>query len=196
MREDITGLVLAGGRGSRMGGVDKGLQLYRGQPLVQHALARLAPQVGPMCLNANRYPEVYRQFGLPLLADGVAEYPGPLAGFLAGLTHCQTPWLLTVPCDTPDFPLDLARRLGDALLACNADIALAATLQQGRPQPQPVFCLMRSSLRASLVDFIASGQGKIDSWTAQHARVQVLFDDAQAFFNINTLAELQGPPAP
>ena len=126
--EDITGLVLAGGRGSRMGGVDKGLQNFRGLPLALHTLMRLQMQVGVSLINANRNLAAYESFGAPVWPDANNDYAGPLAGFLTGLEHCETPWLLTVPCDTPLFPLDLAQRLAAAADAEGADIAMAAIL--------------------------------------------------------------------
>jgi molybdenum cofactor guanylyltransferase len=190
-RDDITGLILAGGRGSRMGGVDKGLQNHQGMPLAMHALLRLQMQVGHVMINANRNLGAYESMGAPVWPDALPDYPGPLAGFLAGLEHCETPYLVTVPCDTPGFPLDLVERLAAALEANGADIAMASTIENGQPQVQPVFCLMKATLMESLVQFTQSGQRKIDRWTAQHRCVEVPFDDAQAFFNANTLAELQ-----
>ena len=190
-REQITGLILAGGRGSRMGGVDKGLQNHQGVPLAMHALLRLAPQVGEVMINANRNLSAYESMGVPVWPDAIPDYAGPLAGFLAGLERCETPYLLTVPCDSPQFPIDLAARLGLALAEQNADIAMAATLEDGRLQVQPVFCLMKSELMESLVRFTQEGQRKIDKWTALHRCVEVPFDDVQAFANANTLAELR-----
>jgi molybdenum cofactor guanylyltransferase len=190
-RNDITGLVLAGGRGSRMGGVDKGLQNHRGLPLALHALLRLQPQVGHAMINANRNLAAYDSMGVPVWPDPLADYPGPLAGLLAGLEHCQTPYLVTVPCDTPDFPLDLVERLAAALNAHDAEIAMAATVENGARQVQPVFCLLRSTLLESLVAYLHAGERKIDRWTARHRCAEVLFDDAAAFFNANTMAELQ-----
>lgn len=189
--QDITGLILAGGRGSRMGGVDKGLQNHHGIPLAKHALLRLQRQVGSVMVNANRNLGDYESMGVPVWPDALPDYPGPLAGFLAGLEHCKTPYLVTVPCDTPGFPLDLVERLAAALESQQADIAMAATIENGERQVQPVFCLMKASLKPSLVQFTQSGQRKIDRWTAQHRCVEVLFDDANAFFNANTLEELQ-----
>jgi molybdopterin-guanine dinucleotide biosynthesis protein A len=190
-RADITGLVLAGGRGSRMGGVDKGLQPHAGMPLAQHALQRLAPQVGPLLINANRNLNAYAAMGAPVCADVPPDYAGPLAGFMAGLLNCETPYLVTVPCDSPLFPVDLVERLAQALIEADADIAMAATLEDGVPQVQPVFCLLKANLRSSLATFTQSGQRKIDRWTSLHRCVEVRFDDAHAFFNANTLDELQ-----
>lgn len=196
---EITGLVLAGGRGTRMGGLDKGLQPFRGLPLARHALQRLAPQVGPCLVNANRHLERYADFGVPVWPDSLDGYAGPLAGFLTGLSHCDTPWLLTVPCDTPLFPRDLAQRLAQAAAATDAEIVLAAGPEadaQGRRllRAQPVFCLLRTSLRDSLQRFTQAGGRKIDAWTAQHRCRTVAFDqpgdDPLAFANANTLDEL------
>jgi len=189
--QHITGLVLAGGRGSRMGGVDKGLQQHSGVPLALHALRRLAPQVGTAMINANRNLEAYAAFGVPVWPDAVPDYAGPLAGFLAGLAHCDTPYLVTVPCDSPLFPDDLVQRLATALIEVDAEIAMAATHEAGALQVQPVFCLMKTALRASLLRFTRSGQRKIDKWTALHRCIEVPFDDAQAFANANTVDELK-----
>jgi molybdenum cofactor guanylyltransferase len=190
-REQITGLILAGGRGSRMGGVDKGLQNHKGVPLAMYALLRLAPQVGELMINANRNLGAYESMGVPVWPDALPDYAGPLAGFLAGLERCETPYLVTVPCDSPLFPEDLVARLAQALEVQNADIAMAATVEDGRLQVQPVFCLMKTELMESLVRFTQEGQRKIDKWTAQHRVVEVPFDDPRAFANANTLAELQ-----
>jgi molybdenum cofactor guanylyltransferase len=190
-RQDITGLVLCGGRGTRMGGVDKGLQNHHGVPLALHAMLRLQPQVGQVMINANRNLAAYESFGVSVWPDPMADFPGPLAGWLAGLEHCETPYMLTVPCDSPNFPVDLVPRLSAALLQANADIAMATTLEDGREQVQPVFCLLKTELIESLVAYLHSGERKIDRWTAQHACVTVRFEDAKAFANANTLDELR-----
>lgn len=187
---DITGLILCGGRGSRMGGADKGLQNYHGMPLAMHALMRLSPQVSEVMINANRNLAAYESMGVAVWPDPVADYPGPLAGWLAGLEHCQTPYMLTVPCDTPGFPADLAARLAQALTREGAEIAMAATMENGHLQLQPVFCLLDTMLLESLMAFLNSGERKIDRWTARHRCATVVFDEASAFFNVNTLAEL------
>ncbi len=193
----VTGLVLAGGRGSRMGGVDKGLQLHRGRPLAWHAIERLRPQVGALIVNANRHVDQYAQFGAPTVADAQADFAGPLAGMLAGLSLCRTPYLVTVPCDTPLFPADLVRRLADALDAPGAQIAMAATRDaQGALQRQPVFCLMAASLRDDLAAELARGERKIDRWAARHGLMEVAFDDEQAFFNVNTRDDLDALDRP
>ena len=194
-KDDITGLILAGGRGSRMGGVDKGLQNFRGMPMALHTLMRLAPQVGEVMINANRNLAAYESFGVPVWPDALADYPGPLAGFLTGLERCETGWLLTVPCDSPLFPADLATRLAAAAEAEGAEIAMAAGREEdGQVRTQPVFCLLRHDLLESLVRFTHEGGRKIDAWTGQHRTAIVPFDqpgdDPRAFANANTLAQL------
>ena len=197
--QDITGLVLAGGRGSRMGGGDKGLQNFHGTPLAMHAVLRLGMQVGEVMVNANRNLAAYESFGTPVWPDADSDYAGPLSGFVTGLERCETPYLLTVPCDTPLFPLDLAGRLADAMAEEGAEIAVVSAPEpddQGHAvlRPQPVFCLLHTSLLESLTRFTQQGGRKIDAWTAQHRTVHVRFDqpgDApDAFANANTLAEL------
>jgi molybdopterin-guanine dinucleotide biosynthesis protein A len=196
---EITGLVLAGGRGSRMGGVDKGLQKFKDTPLALQALMRLQIQqgdlIGELMLNANRNLGAYEAFGVPVWPDTLSDYAGPLAGFLTGLERAETPYLLTVPCDTPLFPLDLAQRLAAAFDDPATQIAMASAPEDGsEPRAQPVFSLMRVELLESLVAFTQAGGRKIDRWTEQHQTVLVPFDqpgdDARAFANTNTLAEL------
>ncbi len=188
---DITGLILAGGRGSRMGGIDKGLQMHAGIPLAMHALLRLSPQVGAVMVNANRNLGAYESMGAPVWPDALPDYPGPLAGFLAGLEHCETPYLVTVPCDSPRFPVDLVERLGAAFDSEGIELTMAATREDGELRLQPVFCLMRASVMESLVRFTSSGRRKIDAWTATLRTATVEFDDCRAFVNANTTAELQ-----
>lgn len=195
-KNDITGVILAGGRGSRMGGVDKGLQNFRGMPMALCTLMRLAPQVGEVMINANRNLGAYESFGVPVWPDAIGDYAGPLTGFLAGLEQCETPYLVTVPCDTPLFPEDLVARLAQALEHESADIAMAAAREEdGQLRTQPVFSLLRRDLMESLVAFTAGGGRKIDAWTGQHRTVVVPFDregdDPAAFFNANTLPELR-----
>jgi molybdopterin-guanine dinucleotide biosynthesis protein A len=194
-REDITGLILAGGRGSRMGGVDKGLQNFNGMPLALATLMRLQPQVGHVLINANRNLGAYESFGVPVWPDVLPDFPGPLAGFLTGLERCETSWLATVPCDTPLFPLDLVERLAQAADEQEAEIAMAAAREEdGQLRTQPVFCLLRVELLESLVKFTQAGQRKIDKWTGEHKTAIVTFDrpgdPPRGFFNANTLAEL------
>lgn len=198
---EITALVLAGGRGSRMGGVDKGLQNFHGTPLALHTLLRLRMQegglIGGLMLSANRNLAAYRAFGAPVWPDTLTDFAGPLAGAQTGLARCDTPYLLTVPCDSPLFPLDLARRLAGAFDDDDStDIAMAAARENGDPlRAQPVFSLMRVALLQSLVAFTQGGGRKVERWTAQHRTVLVPFDqpgdDPRAFCNTNTLAELR-----
>lgn len=191
-RSDITGLILAGGRGSRMGGADKGLQIHLGQALAMHAVLRLGPQVGRLMISANRNLETYAAMGVPVWPDALPDYAGPLAGFLTGLGHCETGFLATVPCDSPAFPLDLVARLAEGLAEAGAEIAVAATRAgDGSLQAQPVFSLMRTSLMDSLLDYTQSGQRKIAAWTARQRCALIEFDDESAFFNANTVADLQ-----
>ena len=201
---DISAIILAGGRGSRMGGVDKGLQGFNGTPLALHTLMRLQMQQGgplaQVMVNANRNLSAYEAFGMPVWPDVLADYAGPLAGFLTGLERCETPYLMTAPCDTPLFPLDLVERLAQAMAAEDADIAMVSAPEiDGQDNPvmraQPVFCLLRAELLESLVEFTHQGGRKIDGWTAKHNTVLVPFnqasDDRRAFFNANTIVELQ-----
>jgi molybdopterin-guanine dinucleotide biosynthesis protein A len=182
-----TGVVLAGGQGSRMGGVDKGLQPFRGKPMVAHAIERLAPQVGELLINANRNPEAYAQFGYRVIADEIEGFAGPLAGFERGLAHASGDFVVTVPCDSPFLPADLVARLAEALERTSADLAVAKTGEQAHP----VFSLMRRGVHASLVQFLSSGQRKIDKWYGGLQVIEVAFDDeAEAFLNINTREEL------
>jgi molybdenum cofactor guanylyltransferase len=194
--DDITGLVLAGGRGTRMGGIDKGLQPFQGMPLVQHALQRLAPQVGRLMINANRSIDAYRALGVPVWSDEVSDFAGPLAGMLAGLTHCETPFLLTVPCDSPFFPVDLATRLGAGLLDAGAAIATAYTPDGPDLFPQPVFCLMKATLQTSLREFIHRGEHKTGLWARELRGARVVFEKVDAFANFNTLPELEQAQRP
>jgi molybdopterin molybdotransferase len=191
-RNAISGLILAGGRGARMGHVDKGLQPFRGKTMAAEVLARLAPQVGSLAINANRNREAYAALGVPVWADETPDFAGPLAGLEAGLRHCATPFLLAVPCDSPFLPGDLAARLAAALEAQGADVAYAATREPGmRAQPHPVFCLVRASRLPELSRYLAEGGRRVDGWYKDLASVEVLFEDADAFRNINTLDELR-----
>jgi molybdopterin-guanine dinucleotide biosynthesis protein A len=181
----VSGIVLAGGLGRRMGGVDKGLKELRGRPMVQWVLERLAPQVDDIVINANQNLERYRAFGHRVVADEVGGFAGPLAGLHAGLKAVQHPLAVTAPCDSPFLPADLVGRLQDALGA--NDLAVAKTGSQAHP----VFALVRRDCRESLEAFLAQGGRKIDAWYAALKVVEVSFDDeADAFRNINTPEEL------
>ena len=189
--DSITGLILAGGRGSRMGHVDKGLQLFRGAAMALHVLRRLAPQVGPLAINANQNLDAYAAFGAPVWPDDLEGFEGPLAGLETGMRRCTTEFLATAPCDSPFVPTDLVARLHAALLAGDADLALAETEEAGRIQPQPVFALVKTSALPQLSRYLAAGGRRMDGWYDSIKVVRVRFDDASAFRNINTLRELQ-----
>ena len=183
--DGVTGLVLAGGQGRRMGTVDKGLQLLHGKPMVAAVLARLAPQVGEILINANQNLKAYESFGYRVVPDAIGGFAGPLAGLHAGLGAASHPLVLTAPCDSPFLPLDLFSRLKGAIK--DNDLAVAKT----GDQPHPVFALVRSTVRQNLEDFLSRGGRKIDAWYASLKVIEVPFDDeADAFRNINTRAEL------
>jgi molybdenum cofactor guanylyltransferase len=193
----VTGLILAGGRGSRMGDVDKGLQAFGGKPMIEHVLDRFAPQVDTVIINANRNLAIYQTYGYPVVPDAIDGFAGPLAGLHIGMTSAHTPLIATAPCDSPFLPLDLIARLHQALVSQNADLAVAKTAEQAHP----VFCLTKTALEPHLRNFLESGQRKIDKWYASLHVIDVLFDDKpDAFANINTSAELlalaqAAPPA-
>ena len=181
----VSGIVLAGGLGRRMGGVDKGLQPLRGKAMVEHVLARLAPQVDEIVINANQNAAAYRKFGYRVVADEIPGFAGPLAGLHAGMKAAQHPLVVTVPCDSPFLPADLVSRLKDKL--GSADLAVAKT----GDQPHPVFSLMRTGLLQNLEAFLVQGGRKIDAWYGSLKFIEVPFDDeADAFRNINTREEL------
>jgi molybdopterin-guanine dinucleotide biosynthesis protein A len=188
---DITGLVLAGGQGSRMGGSDKGLVLFNDKPMILHAIERLQPQVGSLIINANRNADIYDGFGYPVVADAAnpqnEQFAGPLAGLLAGLRASQTDWLLTVPCDSPNFPLDLAARFIEASKQAGcSDLLVART----PVQTHPVFMLVHKELTHQLAAFLASGERKMGFWQKQSSATFVDFPEEAAFANLNTPDEL------
>jgi molybdopterin-guanine dinucleotide biosynthesis protein A len=207
--KSICAMVLAGGQGMRMGGIDKGLQHFHGESLAAHAVHRLKAQtLGPpglIAINANRNLQDYAKWGYPVWPDLQTDFAGPLAGFQTALQHCQEcpeqcDFLLVVPCDSPLFPLDLLERLAWGLAQANTDIAVATIPEVNRHgllamRAQPVFCLMRTTLKNSLNEFMAAGGRKINAWTDMHHTAEVPFDtehDApNAFFNANTLEQLQ-----
>jgi len=183
----ITALILAGGRGSRMGSVDKGLQLFNGKPMVAQVLERLAPQVNEVIINANRSLDAYTAFGYRVIPDVIDGFVGPLAGLQVGLLHATHPLVVTAPCDSPFLPLDLVARLLAALQNNQADLAVAKTFEQ----VHPVFCLVKRDLEPHLRSFLETGQRKIDKWYETLNVVEVSFDNVEsAFMNINTREEL------
>ena len=184
--ESVSGIVLAGGQGRRMGGVDKGLQPLRGRPMIEWVLERLSPQVAEIVINANQNLETYERLGHRVVPDEIGGFAGPLAGLHAGLKAAAHPRVVTVPCDSPFLPADLVSRLSSSLK--DNDLAVAKT----GDQPHPVFSLMKRTVRESLEAFLAQGGRKIDAWYAALKVVEVQFDDeADAFRNINTLDELR-----
>jgi molybdenum cofactor guanylyltransferase len=184
----VTGVVLAGGQGRRMGSIDKGLVLLQGRPMVQHVLERLRPQVDEILINANQHRADYEAFGHAVFPDAIAGFAGPLAGLQVGLAQAKRPLVATVPCDSPFLPADLVSRLAGALEARGADLAVARTFEQ----PHPVFALVRRTVLPHLTRFLEEGGRKIDAWYATLSTVEVRFDDeADAFRNINTPDELQ-----
>jgi molybdopterin-guanine dinucleotide biosynthesis protein A len=186
-RDQITGLILAGGRGSRLGGQDKGLLTLDGQPMTARVLEILAPQVRRVVINANRNIDAYAAFGCEVVPDMAGGYPGPLAGMAAGLAVVATPWMLSVPCDSPLLPTDLAARLYRASLAQGAEIAIP----HDGDRAHPVFALLRLDLRTSLEAFMAGDERKILRWMGRHRLIEVDFSDCPAaFVNVNTADEL------
>jgi len=181
----VTGIVLAGGQGRRMGGVDKGLQLLHGLPMIAAVIARLSPQVDELLINANQNLQAYAAFGHRVVPDTVGGFAGPLAGLHAGLSEASHELVLTVPCDSPFLPFDLFTRLKNKI--GENDLAVAKT----GTQPHPVFALVRATVRKNLEDFLSGGGRKIDAWYASLRVIEVSFDDeADAFRNINTREEL------
>jgi molybdopterin-guanine dinucleotide biosynthesis protein A len=186
-RESVTGLVLAGGLGRRMGGEDKGLVPIAGRPMVEHVLAALRPQVGTVLINANRNAERYALYGHPVFADSLDGYLGPLAGVLSGLQRLATEFVVTAPCDAPLVAPDLVSRLYAACAADDADLAVASDGQR----PQPVFLLLRARVRPSLEAYLAGGGRKIDTWFAQVRVATAVFDEPDTFVNVNDPDERQ-----
>lgn len=189
----VCGLVLAGGAGRRMGGVDKGLQPFDGEPLAQRAARRLAHQVDRLWISANRHLDVYAGWGWPVLTDA-PEHPdrGPLAGLLAGLSACPTAWLACVPCDVPHFPLDLVARLAAAAPGHQVVYATAPdpAHPEGRARRHPTCCLLHVDLRAPLARHLHAGGRRLDAWMGSVPHAEVAFGDPAAFANLNTLTDL------
>jgi molybdopterin-guanine dinucleotide biosynthesis protein A len=183
----VAGVILAGGLGRRMGGVDKGLRPLRGKPMVQWVLERFAPQVDEVLINANQHVQEYSALGCPVVGDRFAGFAGPLAGLHAALSATSAPLLAAVPCDSPFLPADLVARLKEALLQHGADLAAARALTQAHP----VFCVCRNTVLPGLTAFLAGGGRKIDQWHGTLSMVEVAFDEqVEAFSNINTPQEL------
>ena len=188
---DITGLVLAGGRGTRMGSIDKGLVPFRGRTMVQHVIQRLQPQVQQLLISANQNVEIYAAFGVPVWPDAMPDFAGPLSGLQTGLRHCRTPYLVTAPCDSPFLPSDLVERLSNALLAADNDLSIAVTGTGKNRQPHPVFCLVKTSVLPHLTQYLTGGGRGFERWYTSLRVAEVHFADETAFRNINTLGDLQ-----
>lgn len=183
----ITGLILAGGLARRMGGGDKGLRQFRGKPMINQVIERLAPQVDTLIINANQNHEIYKVLGYPVIADAVAGFAGPLAGLHAGLCICTTPLLVSAPCDAPLLPADLVARLHAGLIEAEAQLAVA----QCAGRTEPVFALCRREVLDSLTRFLDGGGHKVETWHATLKVIAVPFPDQAAFANINTPEELE-----
>ena len=190
--KDITGLILAGGRAQRMGGIDKGLIPFHGKPLIESAIARLKPQVQTIVINANRNITKYASYGYPVIMDETPDFSGPLAGFSVGLKACKTPYLLTSPCDSPLLPNNLAELLLAEMERGDFQLVYASSKEaDGKVWAQPVFCLMRANLQDSLENFLLKGDLKIDRWFKELKSGTVVFEDPQVFANVNTPEELK-----
>ncbi len=187
----ISGLLLAGGRGTRMGRADKGLQAFGATTMAAQVLARLAPQVATVAISANRNLDAYAAYGVPVWPDDTPGFAGPLAGLQAGLRRCATPYLLAAPCDSPFLPADLAARLLAGLEAEDADLAVAVTVEDGQRRMHPVFCLLKAGLEPALAAYLEGGGRRMEEWFRRHRLAEVVFDDAHAFCNINTEDELR-----
>ena len=183
----ISSIILSGGRATRMGGIDKGLVLLQQKPLIQLVIECLAPQVDEILINANREITQYQAFNYPVFQDVHADFIGPLAGFSLGLQHAMHDYLLTVPCDSPLMPHDLAQRLLNALITQQADIVVASS----DGNAHPVFCLCKKSVLPSLTEYLASGERRVSSWQKSLAYTEVDFSDCRdAFVNLNTFEDL------
>ena len=187
-RNEITGLILAGGRAARMGGVDKGLVDFKGKPLIAHVIERLQPQVGDLMISANRNLERYRALGLPIVLDetsGLEPFPGPLAGWLAGLRACKTNWMVCVPCDAPFLAADLVHHLADTLSNSRAAVAYLGQFME------PMFCLLHVDLAEDLAQAVTHGERKAEAWLRGMGAAQAEFLHAEPFANLNSMEDVQ-----
>jgi len=183
----VSAIILSGGRATRMGGEDKGLLLLQNKPLIQHVIERLKPQSDEILINANRKITQYQMLGYPVLQDENADFIGPLAGFCLGLQNAKHEYVLTVPCDSPLLPLNLAERLLRDMFEVHADISVASI----EGDIYPVFCLCKKSVLPSLIDYLASGERKVSTWQKFQKYVEVDFsDNPDAFINLNTFEDL------
>ncbi|WP_034918286.1 molybdenum cofactor guanylyltransferase MobA [Erwinia sp. 9145] len=181
----VSGVILAGGKGSRMGGKDKGLILYQGKPLYQHVVTRLTPQVARIYISANRNLTRYQQSGLPVLMDKLPDFPGPLAGMLTAMQSINAEWLFFSPCDTPALPANVVSRLWEEKRNSRAVWACA----EGRDHP--AIALMHASLADDLANYLACGERRVMVFLRQAGGHSVPFDRcAEAFANINLPEDL------
>lgn len=183
--ETVTGVLLAGGRGQRMGGADKGLIEVAGRPLAARVLDVLAAQSSRTLISANRNLSAYRAFGATVVTDGLDGYQGPLAGIASAMRASATPWLLTSPCDTPLIPADLRRRLAEGLRGEDATLAVCADPEH----LHPLHALLPVSLAADLEDYLAAGGRSVRGWIARH-RIATVALAADHFVNANTRPDL------
>lgn len=181
-RPDTTAVILAGGQGRRLGGLDKGLVELAGRLMVSRIIERLAPQTEQLMINANRHLKRYRSLGYPVIEDLINESAGPLAGFHTALSNATTPLVVVVPCDTPSLPHELVPALWSTMQSENAHIVYARDAQRAHP----AVALLRVDLARDLGEWLDGGGRKIDQWYARHQSAACLFGDPRAFININT----------
>jgi len=187
-KDDITGVILAGGQARRMEGQDKGLVLLNNIPMIEYVIDIIKSQVGPLLINANRNHDTYKQYGFHIVSDELSGYCGPLAGMASSLNNINTPYMITAPCDSPFIPNDLVQRLVNSLESEDADISVA----HNGERMQPVFCLMKKELLSSMTNFLNQGERKIDKWFKQHSLAIADFSDIpETFDNLNTLEDIQ-----
>jgi len=186
-KDEITGVILAGGKARRMGGADKGLILLNGKPLIEHVIGAFKPQVSRLLINANRNHEKYDKYGLDIIKDEMGSYYGPLAGMASALHKTNTPYLITVPCDTPFISNNLALTLTTTILKEEAEISVA----HNGERLQPVFCMMRKTMMPSINDYLQKGGRKIDEWFEQHSlAIADLSGNPECFENVNTKEDI------
>ncbi len=187
LKQHITAVILAGGKGSRLGGLDKGLVIYQDQPIIEHILTAISPQVGSIVINANRNQHTYAGYGYPVISDELSGYQGPLAGISAAMSQVSTPYILTLPCDGPFVSADFANRLKQALMNNNTDLAVA----HDGERMQPTHALMSVKLLTSLNTWLQSGERSIHQWFDDQEHALADFSDTpEIFYNINTVEQL------
>ena len=187
IKDEITGVILAGGKARRMGGTDKGLVQFRGKPLIEHVIQAFEPQVGNLLINANRNHEIYKNYGFDIVSDESEDYCGPLAGILSALNKIDTPYLATAPCDTPFISRNIVEKLSLSILSEKTEISVA----HNGDRLQPVFCVMKKDLIISINNYLREGGRKIDQWIKQHSVTIVdLSSEIKCFENFNSKEEI------